>query len=165
MIRNIVFTVLLAIIAGILQSTLIGRIALFNVVPDLALCILVYSAYVNGTMTGQISGFFSGLLRDLISSPPLGLNSLIRTLIGAITGIFKGALFLDYFFMPVFLCAAATIIKAVFYLFLRLFLGQAIPFYSFTTSLFWIEVGLNALSAPLLFLILRQIKYISPKRR
>jgi len=155
MIKSIVWTVILCVIAGVLQSTLIARIAFLKVIPDLALCILVFSAYVNGTMTGQISGFFSGLLLDFLSAAPLGLNCLVRTVTGALTGIFKGAFFLDIFFMPIILCSLATILKALIILIIHLFMGSAVPAYSFTSSSFWIELGLNAACAPLLFLLLK----------
>ncbi|MCL1960171.1 MAG: rod shape-determining protein MreD [Spirochaetes bacterium] len=160
MIRCVIWTVILCISAGILQSTLIAKIAYFNVIPDLALCILVFSAYVNGTMPGQVSGFFSGLFLDFLSAAPLGLNCLIRTLIGALAGIFKDSFFLDILFMPVILCAFATILKAII-LFVFHLIFSSIPAYSFTSSLFWIELGLNCLSAPLLFLILKRIKPLS----
>jgi len=164
MIRNIIWTIILAIIAGILQSTLLKDFALFGAVPDLALCIVVYSAYVNGTMTGQLSGFFSGLLLDFLSAAPLGLNCLIRTIIGAVTGIFKGAFFLDVFFLPFILCALATIAKAVIMFLLNLIMGKAVPVYSLFSLLFWIELGLNSLSAPVLFFLLKNFSYITPKR-
>ena len=165
MIKTTVWTVFLCIIAGILQSTLLGKIAFFNVVPDLALCIMVYSAYVNGTMTGQISGFFSGLLLDFLSAAPLGLNCLIRTLIGALAGVFKGSFFLDIFFMPVILCALATIIKAAILFILNLIMGPVVPAYSLTSYVFWVELGINSLSAPLLFFLLKRIKYLLIERR
>jgi len=165
MIKSIVWTVILCIIAGILQSTLIARIAFFKVVPDLALCIVVFSAYVNGSMIGQVSGFFSGLFLDFLSAAPLGLNCLVRTVIGAFTGIFKGAFFLDIFFMPVILCSLATIMKVLIVLIIHLFMGSAVPAYSFTSSLLWIELGLNAISAPLLFLILKNFRPILTGRK
>ena len=164
MIRSIIWTVLLCVAAGILQSTLIAQFAFFNVIPDLALCILVFSAYVNGTMVGQVSGFFSGLFLDFLSAAPLGLNSLIRTLTGALAGIFKGSLFLDVFFLPVILCALATILKALIILLLHIIIGPNVPAYAFTSSLFWIELGLNCLSAPLLFFILKRIKPLAMGR-
>ena len=164
MIRCIIWTVIFSIIAGILQSTLIAKIAFLNVIPDLALCIVVFSAYINGTMTGQVSGFFSGLLLDFLSASPLGLNCLVRTLIGAITGLFKGAFFLDIIFMPVILCAGATLIKAVILLLLNLIFPATVPAYSFLSSTLWIEIGLNSLSAPLLFLLLKQVRFIQPER-
>jgi len=164
MIRSIVWTVILSIIAGILQSTLLAKVAFFKVVPDLALCIMVYSAYVNGTMTGQVSGFFSGLFLDFLSAAPLGLNCLVRTLIGALIGVFKGVFLLDIIFMPVILCAVATILKALILFLLSLFMGSYIPSYSFLASLFWIELGMNTLCGPLLFLLLRRIRLLTPQR-
>jgi len=160
MARSIIWTVVFSIIAAILQSTLIGRIAFLSVVPDLALCIVVFSAYVNGTMTGQVSGFFSGLLLDFLSAAPLGLNSFVRTIIGALTGLFKGSFFLDIIFMPAILCALATIVKAILIFIIHLIMGSAVPTYSLTSSVFWIELGLNAVSAPLLFLLLKNFKPI-----
>lgn len=165
MVKSIIWTVLFSIIAAILQSTLISRLPFINVIPDLALCIIVFSAYVNGTMTGQVSGFFSGLLLDFLSAAPLGMNCLVRTLIGALTGIFKGAFFLDIFFMPVILCAVATLLKALIVFILHLIIGPTIPVYSLTTSLLWIELGINALCAPLLFFLLKQFKPILPGQK
>jgi len=165
LIKRVIWTVLFCIAAGILQSTLIDKISFLKVIPDLALCILVYSAYVNGTMTGQLSGFFSGLLLDFLSAAPVGLNCLIRTLIGAFTGLFKGAFFLDLFFMPIILCAIATILKAAIRFILHIIVGSLILSYSLTSSIFWIELGLNSLSAPLLFALLRRFKPVSPERR
>ena len=164
MIKCIIWTVVLSIIAVILQSTLIAKIAIFNVIPDLALCIVVFTAYVNGTMTGQVSGFFSGLFLDFLSAAPLGLNCLVRTLIGALAGVFKGAFFLDIIFMPVILCALATLIKAGLLLLLSLIFGTIVPVYSFITPVLWIELAMNCVSAPLLFFLLKRIRYLLPQR-
>ena len=160
MIRSIIWTIIFSVAAAILQSTLKGMIPIMNVLPDLALCIVVFSAYVNGTMTGQVSGFFSGLLIDFLSGSPLGMNSLVRTLIGALTGIFKGAFFLDLILMPIILCAAATMLKALIVLILHLIMGPSVYAYSLTTSTLWIELGLNCFFAPLLFLLLKHFKPI-----
>jgi len=116
-------------------------------------------------MTGQLSGFFSGLLIDFLSAAPLGLNCFIRTIVGAVTGIFKGAFFLDVFFLPFILCTLATITKAVIMFLLNIVMGQAIPVYSMFSPLFWIELGLNSLSAPVLFFLLKHFKYITPTKR
>jgi len=165
MIRSIIWTLVFCIVAVILQSTLIGMIPFATVKPDLALCVLVFSAYVNGTMTGQVSGFFSGLFQDFLSVAPLGMNCLIRTLIGALAGIFKGAFFLDFFLMPFILCTIATLLKAFILFILHLIMGQSIPSYSFITSPFWIELGLNALCGPLLFFLLKRFKPMLIERR
>jgi len=165
MTRSIIWTVIFCIVAAILQSTVFSMIAIFKYVPDLALCVLVFSAYVNGVMTGQVSGFFSGLFYDFLSAAPLGMNCLIRTIIGALTGVFKGSFFLDVIFLPIILCALATIAKAIIIFILHLIMGSAVPVYSFTSSVIWIELGLNAFSAPLLFFLLKKFKPILKDRR
>jgi rod shape-determining protein MreD len=137
------------------------KIAVYGAVPDLALCIIIFSAYTNGAMTGQVSGFFIGLLLDFMSSAPLGLNCLIRTLIGAVAGLFKGAFFLDVFFMPVILCALGTVFKAFLLFILHLILGAAVPSYALLLPLFWVALGLNSLLAPLLFFLLKKIVFLS----
>ena len=143
-----------------MQSAVLHMVAFFRVVPDLALCVLVFSAYVNGTMTGQVSGFFSGLFYDFLSAAPLGMNCLIRTVIGALAGVFKGQFFLDLIFMPVILCVLATVLKALSIFILHLIMGQTVPTFSLFTSVFWIELALNAVSAPLLFILLKKFKPI-----
>jgi len=157
MIRSIIWTIVFSIVAAILQSTVIAKISFLNVIPDIALCVLVFSAYVNGTMSGQISGFLSGLFIDFLSMAPLGMSSLIRTLIGALVGLFKDSLFLGYVIMPIILCTVATLLKILMMFTLHLVIKE-IPVISLSDLRLWIELGLNALCAPLLFLLLRNFK-------
>jgi rod shape-determining protein MreD len=165
MVRYVIWTVIFSVAAAVLQSTLLTRLAVFGAVPDLALGIIVYSAYVNGTMTGQLAGFFSGIFVDFLSAAPLGLNPLIRTLVGALTGLMKGAFFLDIFFLPMALCAAATIVKALARFLLHLLFAGAVSSYSLTGPVFWVELAMNTLSAPLLFGLLKLFHPLLAGRR
>jgi rod shape-determining protein MreD len=158
MTKNVVWTAVFSLAAALLQSTLFFRLSLNRVIPDFTLGIVVYSAYVNGAMTGQLSGFFSGLLSDFISSAPLGLNALIRTLMGAAVGLLKGTFFLDTVFLPMILCASATLFKALMLFLLNLLLAGAVPSYSLASPALWIELLLNALSAPFLFGLLKMFR-------
>jgi rod shape-determining protein MreD len=151
MAKNVTWAAVFSLVAALLQSTLFFRLSLYRTIPDLALGIVVFSAYVNGTMTGQLSGFFSGLLLDFISSAPLGLNALIRTIMGAAAGLLKGTFFLDAVFLPMILCASATLFKALMLFLLHLLLAGAVPSYSLAAPTLWIELLLNTASAPPLF--------------
>jgi rod shape-determining protein MreD len=155
-IKPVIWTVIFSLIAAILQSTLLFRLALYRAVPDLALGIIVYSAYVNGPMTGQLSGFLGGILLDCLSGVPLGLNALIRTLVGAFTGLMKGTFFLDIVLLPVALCAGATLCKAAILGVLHVLFSGAVQCYSLSTPMLWAELALNALSAPFLFALLKR---------
>jgi rod shape-determining protein MreD len=158
MTKPVIWGTVFALVAGILQSTLLSHLAIYHAVPDIALGILVFTAYVNGTMTGQLTGFCSGLLLDFLSAAPLGLNAFIRTLIGAAGGRMNGTFFLDGLFLPMALCASATALKAVLYFVLSLLFAGAVPFYSLTEPVLWVELLLNTVTAPFLFGLLRLFK-------
>jgi rod shape-determining protein MreD len=155
MAKNVVWAVIFSLVAALLQSTLFRRIALYHTIPDFVLGIVVYSAYVNGAMTGQLTGFFSGLMLDLISNAPLGLNTFIRTIMGAFAGFMKGTFFLDTIFLPMILCAAATLFKAGMLFLLHLLLAGAIPAYPLFAPTLWVELLFNTISAPPLFGLLK----------
>ena len=156
MIKRILWSLLFILAAALLQSTVLSPLTLhIHAIPDLALLILVFFSYMNGTMMGQISGFISGILLDFLSPAPLGLNSFIRTLIGAITGLFKGTFYLDIIFLPMILCAIATLFKALIFYLLHLLFGDSIPSYAFFELKFWVELGLNTILAPFVFGILK----------
>jgi len=156
MAKRVLWGLVFILIAALLQSTVFSRLRLhIHAAPDLALCILVFIAYVNGTMTGQLTGFFSGFLIDFLSAAPLGFNAFVRTLIGALTGFLKGTFFLDFFFLPIALCAGATAFKALVYFFVHVMLAGTVPAYNIMGLTFWGEMGLNAVIAPFLFAFLR----------
>jgi rod shape-determining protein MreD len=165
MAKKIAWTVVFCLAAALLQSTLLSRLALYRAVPDLALAIIVYTAYINGTMTGQLSGFFAGFLQDLLSASPLGFNAFIRTLVGALAGLLKGAFFLDFFLLPMALCLGATLLKALIVFLLHLVLSGAVPSYNFVSPSFWCELGLNTLTAPVMFGFLRRFSSLFEGRR
>jgi rod shape-determining protein MreD len=157
MVKKIIWALIFILVAAILQSTLLRQIELFYAVPDLTLGILVFAAYTNGAMTGQVTGFLSGIMMDFLSSAPLGLNALIRTLIGGLSGFMQGTFYMDAFLLPMSLCAGATIIKALIGLLLHLVFAP-VPAYDFTIPTFWVELGLNTVTAPLLFAFLKLFK-------
>jgi len=154
--KRILWALLFILVAALLQSTILSRLTDYIfAIPDIALCILVYVAYLNGTMSGQLTGFSSGLMLDFLSASPLGLNALVRTLIGACVGFFKATFFLDFFFFPMALCAGATVFKALVFFLLHLLFPDAVPTYSLLSLTLWIELGLNTLLAPFIFAFLK----------
>jgi len=155
-IKKTVWGLVFILAAALLQSTVFSRLEVYiHAGPDIALCILVFIAYVNGTMSGQLTGFFSGFILDFLSAAPLGFNAFVRTLVGALAGLLKGTFFLDFFFLPMALCAGASVFKALIYFFLHLLLSGAVPAYNLLAPAFWVELGMNTLIAPFLFAFLK----------
>ena len=164
MTRSVVWTVVFGLVAAVLQSTLLSRLAVYGAKPDLVLGIVVYTAYVNGMMAGQLSGFFCGIVMDFLTAAPFGLNAFVRVIIGALTGLMKGTFFLDFFILPMTLCAAATIAKALILFLLNFIMGNSVHAYPLTVPTLWVELALNTLTAPLLFAFLRRFKILLARR-
>ena len=164
MIKCVSWTVVFCLVAAILQSTLLSHLALYRAVPDIALGIVVYAAYVNGVMAGQLSGFLCGVAMDFLSAAPFGLNAFVRTLIGAFVGLMKGTFFLDVLLLPMILCASATLLKASLLLVLNLLMGAAVHAYPLAAPILWAELALNTVIAPFLFAFLRRFSALLVRR-
>lgn len=149
---------------AVLQSTLLGAVAIAGVVPDLALVIIVFVAHKNGPMMGQIVGFLGGVVLDLMSLSPLGLHALIGTVIGYLYGLTRGKMFVDPIFMPIIMVVVATIIKV-----LTMAVAGALFRIEYAAGLlsskFFVELGYSSLVAPMIFALLGTLLVLQADRR
>lgn len=153
----------LMIAAVLLQSVVLGRVAVRGVRPDLALIVLTFTAVRRGGMTAQLGGFASGLVEDLVSLSPLGFHALFRSCIGFLYGLSAGNLFVDPILMPVALATLATLLKGLISsLVVVIFSVPAAGFGVFAGPL-WIEMGYNAVLAPFLFALLGLLRPLRPR--
>lgn len=82
--------VLLGLGVVLLQWLVVGRLRLWGVAPDLVLIYVTYQALTHGRLTGTVTGFCAGFAQDLLTNPTnLGLNALVKTLLGFATGLFR----------------------------------------------------------------------------
>ena len=65
----------------VLQATLLYRIEIAGIRPDLLVAFVVYIAWMRGPVAGTLTGFGVGLLQDLDASGPLGLNAFSKSLV------------------------------------------------------------------------------------
>jgi rod shape-determining protein MreD len=156
--RVTLFTLLFLSVAVVLQSTILGKIAIAGVRPDLALIILVFVSLRKGSMVGQVSGFASGILEDFMSVSPLGFHPLMRTVIGYLYGVFSGNVFVDPFLMPMVLTIIATLIKGILSGLISAIFGIASSGFLYFAGRLWIEVGYNAVLSPFLFALLNLVR-------
>lgn len=166
MIKSSIWAFVFSFCLLIIETALLSNLTVLPVVPDLLLLCLLFVSVYNGTVFGEVHGFLSGFILDLLSASPLGLNSLMRTVIGFVAGLFKESFNMDKVFFPALLASAATLSKAVLLLVLSFFFGEKISVYRFGESVFWIELCMNAILAPLMFWFLSlftSILIVKPK--
>ena len=148
-------------VALLLQSTVLGWLAVAGVKPDVSLIVLVFIALRKGSMIGQVSGFLTGVIEDLLSLSPLGFHALIKTVLGYLYGKVRGNLFVDAVIAPVVLVSVATLAKGLLSAVLgAVFLIPAANFGLFLGDI-WIELLYNGLLAPFLFALLRRIAILN----
>jgi rod shape-determining protein MreD len=154
MIRSVVFSTILIIGCTFAQSTWFGSIAIFGIVPDISLVVLIWVSYRNGLVEGPVSGFISGFAEDFLSASPLGFHAFIKTAVASAAALLHGTFFIDKLLLPFALGISGTIAKALAAGALHLLFGNKIHMYSFVDSILWIEAAYNGLLAPIIFFLL-----------
>lgn len=142
----------------LVQTTLLKNVKIAGARPDFALILLIFFANQRGKMEGQLLGFFSGFMEDLLSLSPLGFHTLIKTATGYIFGITKGKIFVDPILIPIVLVAAGSLLKLILSLVLASIFLEDTMIQMVVGSKVWIELGFNALLAPFVFGFLRLFK-------
>lgn len=136
---------------AIVESSILSNFYFLPVVPDLILVYSVYMGLYNGKTFGQVTGFFSGLILDFLTGVPFGFNTLFRTIIGYISGIFQKRVIIGKVVIPMFSVAAATILKTFFVWLITLFFPITVKTISFFSMNFIFEFIANTILAPFLF--------------
>lgn len=160
--RPVILTILLLGAVVLLQTTVLGIVAVGGVTPDLQLILLVFLALRRGSMSGQLAGFAGGLLEDLVSLAPLGFHALVRTLVGFTSGLLHGLVRTNAIAVPV-LILGATFIKGLTSALLGL-LFDVQPDLHLLEGRFWIEAAYSAVLAPFLFALLGRVRLLRPSR-
>jgi len=154
MIRSVLFSTLLLVACTFVQSTWLGGIAVFGVIPDLGLLALIWISYKNGPVEGPVAGFLSGFAEDFLSTSPLGFHAFVKTVVAAVTSILHGSFFIDRLVLPILLGVGGTLVKALTVGLLYLLFGSSIHAYSFIDKVLWIEAAYNGLLAPVVFFLM-----------
>jgi rod shape-determining protein MreD len=70
------------IVVLVLQSTILYRLEIGGIRPDLLVAYVVYFGWMRGPIAGTLGGFGIGLVQDLDAAGPLGLNALAKSVVG-----------------------------------------------------------------------------------
>jgi len=165
MMVRLIFSIILLAGISLISATWIPAIAILGVRPDLGLLAVVWLAYRTGPVEGSSVAFVSGLIDDAMSAAPLGFNAAVKTMMAWIASFLHGSVHLDRILLPFLLGAGSTVIKALWSTFLSLLFGGRLRSYDFAGKTLWIEVGYNAVLAPLLFAILGGLFSLVENRR
>lgn len=121
-------TVAALAVACVLQAGLAPHLAVFGVVPNLLLLVVVTLAFFEGPVAGSVSGFVAGLLLDLLGTAVVGPWALVLTLVGYTAGLLGAHMFAEGWLLPVTVVFVASLLAEVCYGLLLGVMGAGGPF-------------------------------------
>lgn len=161
MAKSIIVSTLILFFTAILEASIFSNISFFIVVPDFLLICSIYFSLLNGKFYGETTGFLSGLFLDFITGVPLGLNCLLRTILGYIFGLFSETVIISGIIMPVLSVGVGTLAKRLLLILIGiLFPSCNVSIYGFVSTQFLFEFCANVILAPFIFFMLGYAKNV-----
>ena len=84
--RRFLALAVVLVVAVLVQSTVLARLRLAGVRPDLLVLAVVSVAVATDPTTGAVFGFVAGLVADLLFDLPVGVSALVYTAVGFAVG-------------------------------------------------------------------------------
>jgi rod shape-determining protein MreD len=85
-VRRLLALTVVLVVAVLVQSTVLARLTLAGVRPDLLVLAVVSVAVATDPTTGAVFGFVAGLVADLLFDLPVGVSALVYTAVGFAVG-------------------------------------------------------------------------------
>lgn len=108
--KRVTVTAILLIINFVLQSTVFHFIEIRGIMPNTAIIFIVSFALLRGSLCGAVSGFFSGLLYDVLFGASIGYYALLNMIIGWLCGKFNTNFYRENYLLPALLSAAGVMV-------------------------------------------------------
>lgn len=105
------YIILIVFVNLILQITLYNFVKIFDVVPNIALILVVLFSLTTNEYMGGFIGLFTGILYDVLIMDIIGINALIYFIIGVTLGHFSEEINRENKILYIFV----TVIATVFY--------------------------------------------------
>jgi rod shape-determining protein MreD len=85
-VRRLLALAVVLVVAVLVQSTVLARLTLAGVRPDLLVLAVVSVAVATDPTTGAVFGFVAGLVADLLFDLPVGVSALVYVAVGFAVG-------------------------------------------------------------------------------
>jgi len=83
---KVLLLVVILLLGFTIQSSLVVKISILGIRPDLLLAIVIYLGLLKGPIPASITGFVVGLVVDLSTTHLLGINALSMSVAGFVAG-------------------------------------------------------------------------------
>jgi rod shape-determining protein MreD len=153
-VRAALLYAVLAVIALLLQTTVLPHISVGRATPDLLLIMCVYLGLHQHSVAGAVGAFFLGYLQDTFSGSLVGLNAFGMCLIFTIVYLTSRRLWVDNAISKIVVVFLASLLKTIAVLALIALFMSADDLWRTMLGYLFIEAGLAAILSPAVFAVL-----------
>ncbi|MGM0567997.1 MAG: rod shape-determining protein MreD [Elusimicrobiota bacterium] len=145
----------MSLAAGVILHVLMQRYLSVNGVGiNLLMLMTIEFSLIKSPEKGQVFGFFSGLIEDIVTAGLLGEKALLRTLAGFVSGKMKGKFSEGNFIFQLFMTFSLFFLYSYMTVVLRMVFSQP---YSASAGPILIYSAVNALAAPFVYKVMHFI--------
>ncbi len=158
------YLILIVFINLILQITIYNFVKINDIVPNIALILVVLFSLTTNEYMGGFIGLFTGLLYDVLIMDIIGINTLIYFIIGVSLGHFSEDINKENKSLFVLITAISSIFYHLFTAFIMFFLRMNISNMVLILDKIIIQIILNSLlCVPVLLLVNYLLKLVNIK--
>lgn len=159
--RGAVFFGVLAVMALILQTSVLPWASVGRATPDLLLIMCVYLGLHQHSVGGALGAFFLGYLQDTFSGSVIGLNAFGMCLVFTIVYLTSRRLWVDNAISKVVVVFFASLLKTMAILALIALFMSVEGLWSRMLGYLFIEGALAAVLSPAVFAVLAQTQLVA----
>ncbi|MGI8478824.1 MAG: rod shape-determining protein MreD [Gaiellaceae bacterium] len=110
-------------VTAMLQAVIVSSLVIGGGAPDVLLVVAISVGLLRGSIAGAVSGFFGGVIVDLLTLDTLGITSLVLTLAGFWAGRYAETTGRGRRLAPVLAVGVITVLAGIFGFVLHYMLG------------------------------------------
>ena len=165
MIKNIAISILIILVAFLLQTTFFQVLELANVVPNLLLVVTVSYGYLRGRTHGMWIGLVCGLMLDMMYGSVIGLYGFIFMTIGFFIGYIKKLFFTESIILPIVLISVGDFVYNMYYYITEFLLRGRLHFLFYFIHIMLPEILYTVIVGLLLYYLINFLENLGNTRR
>ena len=165
MIKKVAISILIILVAFLLQTTFFQVIELANVVPNLLLVVTVSYGYLRGRTHGMWIGLICGLMLDMMYGSVIGLYGFIFMTIGFFIGYIKKLFFTESIILPIVLISVGDFVYNMYYYITEFLLRGRLHFFFYLIHIMLPEILYTVIVGLLLYYLINFLENLENTRR
>jgi rod shape-determining protein MreD len=140
---------------ALLQSTVLPRITVLGIHPDVMLMVVTSWSLLRGSEEGMLWALIGGLTLDLLSAAPFGVCTLPLLLVSFLCGLSQRGVFRFDFLIPILVIPVATLVYGGTTLILLKLLGWPVTWEEALQRVILPSILVNTLGMPIVYVVMR----------